>query len=85
VRPPARIGERNFPILRRWVDRVLLVPDDAIREAQETLWRVARVAAEPGGAATTAALARGLYRPRPGERIGIIVSGGNTAAVDFTR
>jgi threonine dehydratase len=82
---PARIGERNFPILRRSVDRVLLVPDDAIREAQETLWRVARVAAEPGGAATTAALARGLYRPRPGERIGIIVSGGNTAAVDFTR
>ena len=32
-----------------------------------------------------AALLSGRYRPRPGERVGVVVSGGNTVAVDFSR
>jgi threonine dehydratase len=67
------------------VDRVVLVPDDAIRAAQESLWRVLRVVAEPGGAAALAALLSGGYRPREGERVGVVVCGGNTTAVDFGR
>jgi threonine dehydratase len=82
---PRRIGETVFPIARRHVDRVVLVTDAAIRTAQETLWTALRVVAEPGGAAAFAALLSGGYRPRPGERVGIIVSGGNTTAVDFSR
>ena len=82
---PRRVGERTFPIARRHVDQVLLVSDDAIREAQATLWRVLRVAAEPGGAAAFAALRSGAYRPRAGERVGVVVCGGNTTAVDFDR
>lgn len=80
-----RVGELVYPIARRYVERVVLVTDDAIREAQESLWRVLRVVAEPGGAATFAALSSGQYRPRPGERVGLVVSGGNTKAVDFDR
>jgi threonine dehydratase len=38
---------------------------------------------EPGGAAAFAALLSGGYRPQPGERIGILLSGGNTTAVNF--
>jgi len=63
----------------------VLVADDAIRAAQDALWRTLRIVAEPGGAAAFAALLSGRYRPRPGERIGVLVSGGNTTAVDFSR
>jgi threonine dehydratase len=80
---PRRVGELTFPLARRHVDRVLLVSDDAIREAQEALWGVLRLAAEPGGAAAFAALLSGGYRPREGERVGVVICGGNTTAVDF--
>ncbi len=80
---PRRVGECVFPIARSYVDRVVLVTDDAIRKAQETLWNVARIVAEPGGAAAFAALISGRYRPRPQEHVGVLVSGANTTAVDF--
>jgi threonine dehydratase len=82
---PRRIGERVFPIARALVDRVVLVGDDAIRQAQAALWQALRIVAEPGGAAAFAALLSGRYRPRAEERVGILVSGGNTTAVDFAR
>jgi threonine dehydratase len=82
---PRRIGAHVFPIARRFVERVVLVSDEAIRQAQEALWRILRVVAEPGGAATSAALLSRRYQPAPGERVGVLVSGGNTVAVDFTR
>ncbi|MEA2910258.1 MAG: threonine dehydratase [Bradyrhizobium sp.] len=80
---PRRIGEQVFPIVRRHVEEVVLVDDDAIREAQHALWNGIRVVAEPGGAAAFAAVLSGRYRPRSNERVGVIVSGGNTDAVDF--
>jgi threonine dehydratase len=82
---PARVGERVFPIARRWVDRVLLVTDDEIQQAQATLWQALRAVAEPGGAAATAALLSGKYRPEPDERVGVVLCGANTVAVDFAR
>lgn len=82
---PRRVGELVFPLLRRYLDRVLLVSDNEIREAQGTLWDRLRIVAEPGGAAAFAALRSGRYRPAPGERVGVVVSGGNTVAVDFSR
>jgi threonine dehydratase len=80
---PKRVGELMFPLAQSYVDRVLLVSDEAILGAQETLWNVLRVAAEPGGAAALAALLTGRYQPKPGERVGILVCGGNTSAVDL--
>ena len=82
---PRRIGEQVYPLARRYVDRVLLVSDDAIRAAQIALWAALRIVVEPGGAASLAALLSGLYRPRPGERVGVLLCGGNTVAVDFSR
>lgn len=82
---PRRIGEQVFPLAQRFVERVLLVEDDAIRRAQQTLWDALRIVAEPGGAAGLAALLSGRYRPAPGERVGVVLSGGNTTAVDFHR
>jgi len=82
---PRRVGELMFPIAQKFVDRVQLVSDDEIRAAQEQLWKVARVAAEPGGAAGLAALTSRKYAPAKGERVGVLICGGNTTAVDFSR
>jgi threonine dehydratase len=82
---PRRVGELMFPIARAHVERVVLVSDDAIREAQTRLWEAFRIVAEPGGAAAFAALLDGAYAPRPDERVGVVISGGNTTAVDFGR
>jgi len=80
---PKRVGELMFPIAQKYVDRVLLVSDNSIREAQQALWSTLRIAAEPGGAAAFAALLFGTYRPASGERVGVLLCGGNTTAVNF--
>jgi threonine dehydratase len=80
---PRRIGELMFPIAQRLVERVVLVSDEAIGQAQRALWETLRVVAEPGGAAAFAALLSGRYPPRPGEHVGVLLSGGNTVAVNF--
>ena len=48
---PQRVGEKVFPIAKSFVHGVVLVTDEAIRQAQKMLWRTLRVVAEPGGAA----------------------------------
>ena len=80
---PKRVGEIMFTIAQAHVKDVLLVSDDSIVEAQKALWKVLRVVAEPGGAAAFAALLSRRYQPQPGERVGVLVCGGNTTAVDF--
>ena len=80
---PARVGELMFPIARAFVHSAVLVPDEAIASAQRRLWEQFRVVAEPAGAATLAALLSGAYVPAAGERVGVVVSGGNTTAVSF--
>jgi threonine dehydratase len=80
---PRRVGRLNFQLARRFVSGVVLVSDDDIRAAQEALWSRVAVVAEPGGAAAFGALLCGAYVPQPGERVGVVVSGGNSTAVNF--
>jgi len=80
---PRRVGELVFPIIQRHVNDTVLVSDDAILDAQRQLWKLLRVVAEPGGAAALAALTSRRYVPAPQERVGVLICGGNTAAVDF--
>ena len=82
---PRRVGELMFPIARAHVARVALVSDEAIRRAQDVLWSAVRIVAEPGGAAAFAAVLSGTYTPAAGERVGVVISGGNSTAVDFGR
>jgi threonine dehydratase len=82
---PRRVGALVFPIARAYVDRVVLVGDADIRNAQQVLWDAARLAVEPGGAAAFAALLSGGYLAGPTERVGVVISGGNTADVTFER
>jgi len=80
---PRRVGELMFPLAQQYVDRVVLVEDEAIRHSQLELWRALRIASEPGGAAAMAALLSGAYKPADGERVGVVLCGGNTDAVKF--
>jgi len=82
---PKRVGELMFPIAQKFVEQVVLVTDDAIRDSQRALWRTMRVATEPGGAAAMSAILSGAYAPEKNEKLGILVCGGNTTAVDFGR
>jgi threonine dehydratase len=80
---PRRVGSLMLPIAQQHVERAVLASDEAIRRAQAALWETLRVVAEPGGAAAFAALLDGAYQPAAGERVGVVVCGGNTGAVDF--
>ncbi len=80
---PRRVGELMFPLARDYIERVVLVEDTAIERAQRALWDALRIVAEPGGAAALSALLSGAYQPAPDERVGIVVSGGNSTAVRF--
>jgi threonine dehydratase len=80
---PKRVGAKMFPFARDYVERSILVTDDEIRTAQLSLWEQLRIVAEPGGSAALAAVLSGKYRPQPGERIGVLLCGANTTAVQF--
>lgn len=73
----ARVGQIAFAAVRDHVDRVVLVDDDAIVAAQRWFWDELRLIVEPGGAAATAALRTGAYRPSRGERVVALVCGAN--------
>ena len=74
------VGAIPFAELAARRDRVggvALVEDDALREAVQFLWRECRLAVEPSGAATVAAVRSGAVRPPPVPPTVLVVSGGN--------
>lgn len=75
---PRSTDPLNFAIIQRHVDRIVLVPDAAMRDAAAWLWFEHGVAAELSGAASVAALLTGGYRPAPGERVCAVVCGAGT-------
>jgi len=79
---PKQVGKLMFPIARKYVEKVLLVEDDEIQAAQKELWERFRLVTEAGGAAAYAGLRQ--YQPERNERIGVLVCGGNTTAVNFS-
>jgi len=78
-----RVGELMFPIAQKFVQRVVLVSDEQIVNAQRLLWQKLRVIAEPGGATALAALISGAYLPHSGERVGVVICGSNAELSKF--
>lgn len=72
-----RAGQIAFGIVSKFVERVVLVSDDTIRDAQRRLWDAVRLFAEPGGAAALAALLSGVFSPEPDEHVIVLVCGAN--------
>ena len=73
---PVRSGDRTFAHVREFVDQVVLVEDDEIREAAKFLFAHERVVVEFSGAATVAALRSGRIESA-GRTVAAVVSGGN--------
>ena len=72
-----RIGDIAWPICRQFVAAAHLIDDEAITAAQRALWRQLRLAVEPAAALPLAALASGVVRPAPHERVALILCGAN--------
>ena len=67
----------SFALNRRFVDEVVLVNDNQIRDAMRLLFRVAKLAVEPAGAAALAALMVPLRQRLDGKSVGLVVCGAN--------
>lgn len=78
-------GDIPFAIVRQLVDDVVLVSDAEVADAMRTLATSAKLVAEGGGAAATAAVTTGRVPLAPGERVAAIVSGGNVDASLYSR
>lgn len=72
-----RIGAIAWDIAQRHVADALLLSDEAIRAAQQWLWKEMKLAVEPAAALPLAALHSGAYVPRAGEKVCLIVCGAN--------
>jgi threonine dehydratase len=70
-------GDHTFVHVRQYVDRVVLVDDDAILRALRALIERAKLAPEPAGAAALAAVQSGALSLPAGARVVCVVSGGN--------
>jgi threonine dehydratase len=74
----------SFDLCRRFVDDLVLVDDDALRSAMLLLFRSAKLAVEPAGAAATAALCGPLRGRLRGRTVVPIVCGANIDAATFS-
>jgi threonine dehydratase len=73
----------SFALCRRYVDELVRIDDDALRRAMALLFRSMKLAVEPAGAATTAALMGPLRERLQGKRVALIVCGSNVDAGTF--
>jgi threonine dehydratase len=78
-----RVGRRGFASAVAASTSSVLVTGEDIASAREWLWRELRVAAEPGGATALAALLSGAHVPVEGERVAVIICGGNADPGDL--
>ena len=81
----ARTGTRTLPVIRSFVERVVLVGEDAIADAMLRLIERKKVIAEGAGATPLAALLGGAIQIAPGSTIVLVISGGNIDSPQLER
>jgi threonine dehydratase len=70
------VGERNFPIIQRYVDDIVTVSEEAIVSGMRTIWETMKIIIEPSAAVPYAAIVERKI-DIGGKRAGIILTGGN--------
>jgi threonine dehydratase len=75
----------SFALCRAFVDRLVTVSDEALRDAMRLLFRGVKLAVEPAGAAATAALLGPLRETLRGRRTALVGSGTNIDVATFAR
>lgn len=73
----------SYDICRKFVDEIVLIDDDQIRDSMQRLFYGVKLAVEPAAAAATAALVGPLKEKLAGKRVGVLVCGANITAEDF--
>lgn len=71
------VGEHNLPIMRQYVNDILTVSEAEIIETLKFLWTRLKLLVEPSSAVALAPILLGKFSAKPGQRIGVILSGGN--------
>lgn len=70
------LGELNFAIIQRNVDEILTTPEESIIAAMRMIWERMKIIVEPSSAVPLAAVMDNREK-FAGQRVGIILSGGN--------
>lgn len=74
------LGDKNFPIIKKHVSKIVRVTEEEIIAAMRLVWERMKIIIEPSSAVTVAALLRDaaeqpyMYRQR---KVGVVISGGN--------
>jgi threonine dehydratase len=76
------LGDKNFPIIKKFVKEIIRVEEQEIIDAMKLLWERLKVVIEPSSAVPFAALLKEKNRFQ-GKKIGIILSGGNVDLSDL--
>tara|TARA_B110000114_G_C15095515_1_gene401123 strand:+ start:3065 stop:4018 length:954 start_codon:yes stop_codon:yes gene_type:complete len=71
-----QLGDQNFPIIQKYVERIIRVEESEIVAAMRLIWERLKIVVEPSAAVALAALTK-RKREFQNQRIGIIISGGN--------
>jgi threonine dehydratase len=78
-------GELTFAQVQEYVDDLVMVDDQAIRDAMVLLLERCKLLAEPAGATALAALLSGAVTVPPGVPVVAIISGGNIDVARLTQ
>lgn len=70
------LGKRNFQIILEKVDDIVTVSEEKIVEAMRLIWERMKIIVEPSSAVPLAAVLEGKVMVK-GQKVGIILSGGN--------
>src|SRR6266849_2730182 len=76
---PSSVGDLTLEACRRYVDGLFSVSDETILSAMKMLIREAHIFPEPSGAASTAAVLVNSKAHELGDRVVLVVSGGNVS------
>ncbi|MCJ7467772.1 MAG: pyridoxal-phosphate dependent enzyme [Maribacter sp.] len=71
-----QLGDKNFPIIQKYVDRIIRVTEDEIVEAMRLVWERMKIIIEPSSAVALAAILTDKDNFL-NKKVGIIISGGN--------
>jgi threonine dehydratase len=71
-----QLGDKNFPIIRKFVSKIIRVEESEIIEAMKFIWERMKIVIEPSSAVAVAAMFRNGTEFR-NRKVGVIISGGN--------
>lgn len=71
-----QLGDQNFPIIRKYVDKIIRVEEFEIMEAMRYIWERMKIIIEPSSAVAVAALLKNKEEFK-NRNVGVIISGGN--------